>query len=112
MYLVGAATAFAKLMQLRLSLPISPHSLDSTSAHHDGRSSKLPALLQGRQVRYNRRRLELQHVPLRASLIDLRMRKLQAEDMPAMCFESIGKLEKAPFSILSLSTCQCKTAIA
>jgi hypothetical protein len=46
--------------------------------------------LQGDQVRHHPHPLELQHVPLRASLVDLRMRQVQTEDLQDMHGEGVS----------------------
>ena len=48
--------------------------------------------LQGDQVRYDAHPLELQHVPLWTSLVDLRVCQVQTEDMQNMHGEGVGRL--------------------
>lgn len=59
--------------------------------HHvqNGQTRKVRTHLQDDQIRYDTHPLELQHVPFGATLVHLRVRKVQAEDLPAMHSESI-----------------------
>ena len=91
MALSATSILFAKSRKPSLSKSSLRKSPNSILSHHNGCSSKLPTHLQGRQVRHDRRRLELQHVPFRASFSHLRVLQLQIEDMPTMRIKGIGK---------------------
>ena len=92
MILSAASIAFSDPMPASslTTIPTTPARLDPT--RHNGRSSELPAYFQGHQVGYNRCCLELQHVPLWTSLVDLRVCQVQTEDMQNMHGEGVGRL--------------------
>ncbi|SMQ54851.1 unnamed protein product [Zymoseptoria tritici ST99CH_1A5] len=50
--------------------------------HQDGQTRKVRALLQDDQIRHDSHSLELQHVPLGTTLVHLRVRQVQAQDLP------------------------------
>ena len=64
--------------RFRPPTPVQPFSL---TTRNNGSSRPMRALLQNDQVRHNPHSLELQYVPLRASLVHLRMSALQVEDV-------------------------------
>ena len=70
------------------SLPTNP-----SRNHHNGYPILLPPQLQHAQVRVHAHPMGLLNVPLRPSLVHLRMQILQAEDMPSMHLQSLVHLD-------------------
>ena len=60
-------------------------------------------LLQGDQVRHDPHPLELQHVPFRASLVDLRVRQVQAQGVQDMHGEGVGRSHGTPYDDRNLA---------
>ena len=73
--------------RFRPPTPVQPFSL---TTRNNGSSRPMRALLQNDQVRHNPHSLELQHVPLRAPLVHLRMSALQVEDVQAMHVQGLS----------------------
>jgi len=60
-------------------------------------------LLQGNQVRHHPHPLELQHVPFRTPLVDLRVRQVQAQGLQDMHGESVGRFCGIPYDDRNLA---------
>ena len=73
--------------RFRPPTPVQPFSL---TTRDNGSSRPMRALLQNDQVRHNPHSLELQHVPLRAPLVHLRMPALQVEDVQAVHVQGLS----------------------
>lgn len=71
-------------------LPPTPVQPLSLTTRDNGSSRPMRALLQNDQIRHNPYSLELQHVPLRAPLVHLRMPTLQVEDVQAVHVQGLS----------------------
>lgn len=73
--------------RFRPPTPVQPFSL---TTRDNGSSRPMRTLLQNDQIRHNPYSLELQHVPLRAPLVHLRMPTLQVEDVQAVHVQGLS----------------------